>query len=136
MRRSLVLAAAAAATLFTATAANAGHVNWSIGINLPVATVVSSGPGYYAAPGYYGAPVYGAPVYGAPVYYPEASYYAPSYYPAPVVYAPRVYAPRPRVWLPAPPPLPRFGAPWRGQAWHGGHDRQHHGDGDRVDWRR
>ncbi|MCE9660718.1 MAG: hypothetical protein K8R60_19485 [Burkholderiales bacterium] len=133
MHRSLVLAAAAAATLFTATAANAGHVNWSVGINLPLAPVVSSGPAYYPAPAYYGAPVY-----GAPTYYPEATYYAPSYYPAPVVYAPRVYAPRPRVWLPAPPPLPRFGAPWRGQAWRGGHDQQHHGNGNgnRVDWRR
>jgi hypothetical protein len=115
MQRSLVLAAAAAATLFTATAANAGHVNWSVGINLPpVATVVTS-PGYYAAPAYY----------GAPAYYPEPVYYsAPSYYPAPVVYAPRIYAPRPRVWYPA----PRHGAPWRG------HDQWHHDA--RVDWRR
>ena len=116
MQRSLILAAAAAATLFTATAANAGgHVNWSVGINLPpVATVVSS-PGYYPAPAYY----------GAPAYYPEPVYYsAPSYYPAPVVYAPRVYAPWPRVGYPA----PRYGGSWRG------HDQWHH-DG-RADWRR
>ena len=81
MKRSLVLAAAAAATLFTATAANAGsNVHWSVGVNLPpVATVVSNGPAYYPAP------VYGAPVDGT--YYPEPVYYsapAYSYYPAPV----------------------------------------------------
>jgi hypothetical protein len=115
MQRSLLLAAAAAATLFTATAANASHVNWSVGINLPVASVVSSGPAYYPAPAYYGAPAY-AP---EPVYYP-----APSFYPAPVVYAPRFYAPRPRVWVPA----PHYGVPGRGPGpWH--HD-------GRVDWRR
>lgn len=123
MQRSLILAAAAAATLFTATAANASRVHWSVGINLPpVATVVSGGPGYYPASAYYGAPAY----YPAPVYYGE-----PSYYPAPVYYAPRVYAPRPRVWLPGPPP--RFAAPWRGHG-HRHHDKQHHGG--RVDWRR
>ena len=123
MKRSLVLAAAAAAALFTVTAANASRVNWSVGINLPLAPIVAGGPAYYPAPAYY----------GAPTYYPETPYYAPGYYPAPVVYAPRVYAPRPRVWLP-PPPLPRFVAPWRGQVYRGGHDQQHH-DG-RVDWRR
>jgi len=122
MNRSLVLAAAAAATLFTATAANASRVHWSVGINLPpVATVVSGGPGYYPAPAYYGAPAYSAP------YYPAPYYAAPTYYPAPVYYAPRIgYAPRPRIWLP---PRPHFGAPWRG-----GHDQQHHNG--RVDWRR
>ena len=122
MKRSLVLAAAAAATLFTATAANAGGVHWSVGINLPpVATVVSSGPAYYPAPAYV-----------APTYYPEPVYYsAPAYYPAPVVYAPRVYAPRPRVWV-APVFRPFYGAPWHGPAWE--HDKHPHGD--RVDWRR
>ena len=86
MKRSLVLAAAAAATLLTATAAHAGGVNWSVGISLPpVATVVSNGPAYYPAP-YYGAPAY----YPEPVYYSAPAY---SYYPAPVYYAPRVYAP-------------------------------------------
>ena len=94
VKRPLVLAAAAAATLFAATAAHAGNVHWSVGVSLPpVATVVSSGPAYYPAP------VYAAPVYGAPAYYPEPVYYsnsapAYSYYPAPVVYAPRVYPPR------------------------------------------
>ena len=107
MQRSLVLAVAAAATLFTASAANASRVDWSIGIAVPpVATVVSSRPGYYSEPAYYPAP----------------AYYAPSAYPA--YYPPRVdYAPRPRIWLPPPPPLPRL-------AWFHGHDRWHH-DGDR-----
>ena len=64
MKRSLVLAAAAAATLFTATAANAGGVHWSVGINLPpVATVVSSGPAYY--PCTTSTPMTAAPTGGA-----------------------------------------------------------------------
>jgi len=126
MKRLLVLAATAVAALLTATAANAGGVHWSVGVNLPpVATVISSGPAYYPAP------YYRAPVYSAPAYYPEPVYYsAPTYYPAPVVYAPRIYAPRPRVWV----------APVRayyGGRWHGdgrGHDKGHHGG--RGDWRR
>ena len=122
MKRSLVLAAAAAATLFTATAAHAGGVNWSVGINLPpVATVVSGGPAYYPGP-YYGAPAY----YPEPVYYPAPVY---SYRPAPVYYAPPVYVPRPRVWV-AP-----ARAYHRGH-WHGhrGHDKWRHSP--RADWRR
>jgi hypothetical protein len=130
MKRPLVIAAAAAATLFAATAAHAGKVHWSVGVSLPpVATVVSSGPAYYPAP------VYGAPVYGAPVYYPEPVYYstpAYSYYPAPVVYAPRIYAPRPRVWVAPVVGRPYYGGHWRG---HGrGHDKQPHRG--RGDWRR
>ena len=119
MKRLLVLAAAAVATLFSATAAHAGRVHWSVGINLPpVATVVSSGPAYYPAPYAY---------YGASAYFPEPVYYsAPTYYPAPVVYAPRIYAPRPRVWVA--PVRPYYGGPWRG------HDKYHHGR--RADWRR
>ena len=122
MKRSLVLAAAAAATLFTATAANAGGVHWSVGINLPpVATVVSGGPAYYPAPAYV-----------APSYYPEPVYYsAPSYYPAPVVYAPPVYAPRPRVWV-APVVRPFYGVARHGPA--PGHDKYHHGG--ESGWRR
>ena len=135
MKRSLVLAAAAAATLFTATAARAGNVHWSVGVSLPpVATVVSNGPAYYPAP-VYGAPVYGGPVYGAPTYYPEPVYYsapAYSYTPAPVVYVPRVYAPRPRVWV-APVGRAYYGAPWRG-GYGRGHDKQPHGG--HADWRR
>lgn len=139
MKRSLVLAAAAAATLLTATAANAHGVNWSIGINVPpVATVVSSGPAYYTPSSSY---YYSAPSYGYDV---QPSYYAPPVYTAPRYYEPEVvYAPRPRYWV-APRPV-----------WYGGHDRWHHegrwdrdhgrdrdGDHDRwrhegrVDWRR
>ena len=123
MKRSLVLAAAAAAALLTATAANAGNVNWSVGISLPpIGTVVSSGPAYYPAP-YYGAPTYS--YYPQPVYYSAPAY---SYYPAPVYYAPRVYAPRPRVVVA---PRPYYGGHWNG---HRGHDKYYHGR--RSDWRR
>jgi hypothetical protein len=107
MQRKFLIAAAAAATLLTATAANASRVNWSIGIGVPpVAAVV-------------GAPAYYAPAY-APAYYP------PAYYPPRVV-----YAPRPRIWLPPAPPLPRlfFGGGWRRGGWHGDHD-------GRVGWHR
>ena len=126
MKRSLVLAAAAAATLFAATAAQAGGIHWSVGVSLPpVATVVSNGPAYYPAP------YYGAPVYNAPTYHPEPVYYAPpaySYYPAPVVYAPRFHAPRPRVWVA--PVRAYHRGPWHGHR----HDRFHHGR--RADARR
>ena len=123
MKRSLVLAAAAATALFTATAANAGGVHWSVGINLPpVATVASSGPAWYPAP-----------AYGVPAYYAEPVYYAvPAYYPASAYYAPRVYAPRPRVWV-APVGRPAYGAPGRGGPARG-HDKHHHGV--QADWRR
>lgn len=123
MQRSFVLAAAAAATVLAAGAAHAGgRVDWSIGINLPPVAAVVSGPGY-------GRP----PAYDAPAVYPVEAYH-----PSQVV-----YAPRPRVWLPPPPPLPRFGfapgwhrdgwrdAGWRGDGWRG-HDGWH-GDGARHD---
>ena len=116
MKRFLAIAATAT-SLLAAGAAQAGSVNWSIGLDLPhVATVVSGGPGYH------GAPAYIAPrrVYGPVV----PAYYEPEYaYPAPVYYGPpaiRVHRPHRDIWLP---PLPhhRFHAPhWRG------HDRQHH----------
>jgi len=113
MKRFLAIAATAT-TLLAAGAAQAGSVNWSIGLDLPhVATVVSGGPGYH------GGPTYVAPhrVYGPVV----PAYYEPGYaLPAPVAYGPRFHHPHPRIWLP---PLPhhRVHAPhWRGQ------DRQHH----------
>src|ERR1700710_210882 len=105
MQRSFVLAAAAAATLLTATAANASRVNWSIGIDVPpIAAVV-------------GAPAYYAPAY-APAH-PPAAASPPAYSPPRVV-----YAPRPRIWLPPPPPLPRlfFGGGWRHDGWRDGRD--------------
>ena len=125
MKRSYLVAAAAAATLLTATAAHAGNVNWSVGISLPpIGTVVSGGPAYYPAP-YYGAPSYS--YYPQPVYYSAPAY---SYYPAPVYYAPRVYAPRPRVVV-APRPHYHRG---HGDGYGRGHDKYHHGQ--RSDWRR
>ena len=90
MRKPLILALATAATLLSAGTAQAGHVNWSIGINLPpIGTVISNGPVYAPAPVYYEP---------APVYYEPAPVY---YAPPPVVYrpAPRViYAPPPVVY--------------------------------------
>ena len=101
MKRPLILAGAVVATLFAATAARAGHVDWSIGIAVPpVTTVVSSGyavpVGYaprprvlYSAP----APVYAspavvyrtpAPVYDEPAPYEVERYYGePRYRPSP-----------------------------------------------------
>ncbi len=137
MKRPLVVAAVAAAALLAATAAEAGRVDWSIGINLPqVSTYVSNGPAYdpapiYAPRAYYAPPrVYVEPAY-APIYdsryEPEVVYREPrrAYYsPAPY------YAPRPsHVWLPPLPPLPA--PPWAHRGW--GHDDRHE---DRRDDRR
>lgn len=144
MKRPLVLAAVAAATLLAATAAEAGRVDWSIGINLPqVSTYVSNGPAYYPAPvyaprGYY-AP---APVYVEPAYAPDYdSYYEPGVVyrePPRAYYGPApYYAPRPsHVWLPPLPPLPPLPAPpWAHRGW--GHDDRHDDRHDgRVDYRR
>lgn len=115
MNKSIVIALATGAAALLATgAAQAGHVNWSIGISLaPVATVISSGPVYgpaypVYAPAY---PVY-APVYASPpvVVYPEAY---PVAYPAPYYGRPyhghrhyRSYGPAPVVYGPPP-------GPWR-----------------------
>lgn len=75
MKKSLVLALAAAAGVLAAGAAHAGgNVYWSIGVNTPpVATVISNAPGYYApAPVYYPPPVVYTP---APrMYYPQPAY--------------------------------------------------------------
>jgi len=110
MKRFLILVGLAASTLVATGAAQAGNVNWSIGINLPpVATYVSNGPSYYPAPVVYG------------------NHYRPA---RPVYVAP------PHLWLP---PLPRLPAPpWAGrhhQGHHAGHwDRGHRSDrGDRWD---
>jgi hypothetical protein len=114
MKRTLVLAMAAAATLFGATAAQAARVGWSVGIDVPpVAAVV--------APAYAGYSAYAPPV----AYAPRPRYVEP----APVyVQPPVVYAPRPRIWLPPLPPLPPL--PFFG------HDGWHHDDGHRGDWHR
>lgn len=99
IRKSLATAALGLAGIAAAGAAQAGSVNWSIGINLPPIGVVG---GYYPAPVYYPPP--------PPVYIPPPQvYYAPPpvyYQPPPVVYAPRpiIYAPPPQVVY-APPPV-------------------------------
>jgi hypothetical protein len=125
MQRSFVLAAAAAATLMTATVANAGGVNWSIGINVPPIAAVVGAPAYYPAPAYYASPAY-----------PAAAYYPP----------PVAYAPRPRFWLPPAPPLPRVFWGGHRDVWHrdggyrdGGHNDGGHYDGghdNHVGWHR
>ena len=149
MKPSLLLAGAAAAALLAATAAQAGSVHWSVGIDLPpVATYVSNGPAYYPAavgyaprrvyvprpvyversyaPGSY-APVYDVPRYTSeyvPEYAPRysstySSTYLPTYLPT---YEPRVVyreARRPHPWLPPLPPLPALPP----LPWSGHHDR-------------
>lgn len=95
MRKPLLLALLAAASTLASLPAHAGgHVQWSVGINAPigyggtVATVVSNGPVYAAAPVYYApAPVVYAP---PPVVVSSPVVYAPA---APVVYGPPVWAP-------------------------------------------
>ena len=139
MKRPLLLACAAAATLFVATAAEASRVSWSIGINVPpVATYVSSGPVWAPAPLRYAPP---AVVYSTP---------APLYAPAPIVYdepyveyvdvapsvgfygAPIVVGPRHRFWAPphrsywVPGPRGHWDGHERGDGRWGGHDRWHH----------
>ncbi len=132
MNKSLILALAAAGTLLGTGAAQAGNVQWSVGINLPLPAivlplpglVVTGGPvyqqpsyGYRAEPVYAPAPVYRAP---EPVYYaPEPVYYAPE----PAYYAPEpVYYPRHPQWrqhyrqAPAPVPVvvaPRYQPGWQ-----------------------
>lgn len=108
--------------------AQAGGVNWSIGINLPpVSTVISNDP--YPHRPYYGA----APVYAPPpvVYRPAPVYYVPPpvvYRPAPVAVVPgyvvdRRWAPHHREWR-------HHRGHDRGHRWHG-HDRRddHHRGG-------
>ena len=116
MKRPLVVLCAAAAALFSASAAEAGGVSWSVGVNVPpVATYVSGGPAWYPAPVRYAPPV---------VYAPEPVYAEPyvSVYDVPYgVYAAPVYHRRPHYWV----------APAR---WHHGwpgHDRWHHDGGHR-----
>lgn len=91
MRRPLVLALAASAAIFAATAAQAAPVSWSVGISVPPVGAVI------------------APAYPGPV-----GYYAPA--PRLVVEPAPYYAPRPRVWLP---PLPVWTGNdrWR-EGWH------------------
>jgi len=121
-RKALIGATVALVGLLAAGAAEAGtNVQWSIGINAPLApgvalgTVVSNGPGYYPAPVY---------VQPAPVVYA----------PAPVVYAPPVYAaPRPVYVHPRPAYVYEQPVPYvHYRGWHGD-DRDWRGDG-RLAW--
>lgn len=119
MKRTLVLALAAGATLFGATAAQAARVDWSVGINVPVA-------------GGYVAPAYGYPAYAPPVVYAPRPRYVE---PAPVYLAPPVLPlPRVRIWLP---PLPFIGHDRWHQDDHDHWDRDRHDGRDgHVGWRR
>lgn len=93
---------AVAAIGLSAGMANAGGVNWSIGINLPPVSTVISNDSYHRP--YYGP----APVYVAPpvVYQPAPVYHAPPpvyYRPVPIAVAPtyiveRRYAPPRHDW--------------------------------------
>jgi len=134
--RTLVLVSLALAGSLAAGAARAGSsVQWSIGINAPLAPGVAIGTVFSNGPGWYPQPVYVEP---APVVYAPAPLYVappPIYLPArPIVYAPhRAYAqPRP-VYLTRPGygrPVPVAGPGWdRGHdghgGWHRSHDRGH-----------
>lgn len=105
----------------SAGAAQAGGVQWSIGVNLPpVTTVISGGPAY---PAYYPAPVYAPP--------PRVVYAPP-----PVVYVPPpvVLRPVPRYVVPAPVVVyPGWGGHRGGYygGYHGGYHGEHrHGGRD------
>ena len=105
MKRIFLLVPAASA-LFAATAAQAGGVSWSVGVNVPpLATVVTSGPAWAPAPVRVvpGAVVYSTPAYApAPIVYDEP-YVTPYPYVVPRVGywgPPVVVAPRYRYWGP------------------------------------
>lgn len=116
--KTLAAAGLLLAGAFTAGAAQARDVYWSVGIQAPVAgvgvgTVVSNVPqrSYPPAYGYVAAPVY--PAYGG----------YPVYHPAPVVYAPAPvvrYRSAPR-YVVVPPHAPR--------GWHGHRHGHRHGHG-------
>jgi hypothetical protein len=133
MKRPVILALVATATLLCAGAARAGNVQWSIGVNLPpVATVISNGPVWAPAPVYYPAPV----TYAPPVVYEAPAVVYPVYGTRrPIVYAPR-YVER-----------PYYRHDWRGHDWRGhpGRDvrwapayrgERRYPHGDHADYRR
>jgi hypothetical protein len=141
--RTLVLVSLALAGSLAAGAARAGsHVQWSIGINAPLAPGVAIGTVFSNGPAYYPQPVYVEP---APVVYAPAPLYVapPPIYlrPRPVVYLPhRAYVQPRAVYLARPGhgrPVPVIGHGWdrdghgaRG-GWHRSHDRGHGGYGGR-----
>ena len=136
--RTLVLVSLALAGTLAAGAARAGNVQWSIGIQAPLAPGVAIGTVFSGGPGYYPQPVYVEP---APLVYAPAPVYVapPPIYlrPRPIVYAPpRAYiAPR-AVYRSRPGhghAVPVIGHGWeRGGhgadgGWHRSHDRGHDG---------
>ena len=140
---------AAASLGLSAMAAQAGNVQWSIGINLPLAsTVISDGPYYpYQGAAYPGYATYpSAPYYAPPVavYPPAPIYYAPPravYRPAPIYYAPprAVYRPAP-IYYNHPHPAYGQGPGWSGpsRGYRDGHRDghwDHHRDGSRGEYR-
>lgn len=121
MLRPVLAAIVTTATLFGATAAQAG-THWSIGINLPLPVVVADSPRYY-------------------VQEPAPVYYAPP----PVVYAPAPrYVQRDVYYVP--PPRVVYEASYRDRRWdgrddrwdsrrgHERHERHDRWDGDRGDY--
>jgi hypothetical protein len=130
--RILAVASLALAGVLVAGTARAGtNVQWSIGINAPLAPGVALGTVISNGPGYYGAPVYVQP---APVVYAPAPVVVapPLYVPAPpVVYLPRRAHVQPRpVYL----PRPVYGRPVpvivRGSYGHGARGPWRHGRDD------
>jgi hypothetical protein len=141
--RTLVLVSLALAGTLAAGAARAGtNVQWSIGINAPLAPGVAIGTVFSNGPGYYPQPVYVEP---APVVYAPAPLYVapPPIYlrPRPVVYVPhRAYIQPRAVYLARPGygrPVPVVGHGWdRGARdghgdWHRWHDGGRGGYGGR-----
>ena len=113
MNKSLILALAAAGTLLGAGAAQAGNVQWSVGINLPgIVLPLPPLPGLVVI----GGPVYQQPVRSyrpEPVYAPE-----PVYVPEPVYYAPeRVYYPGHPHWRHHYRPVPVVSVPRYQPGW-------------------
>jgi hypothetical protein len=116
IRKFIATAALGLASTLGATAAHAGNVQWSVGINLPpVGTVISNGPVYHVPPQVVYAP-------------PPVVVHRPPH----VVYAPPpavVYQPAPRVVYGAP-----YGYGHRHHEHHR-HARHHRHDHDRWDGR-
>lgn len=108
MNKSIVVALIAGAAALSTVSAHAGNVSWSVGINLPVPSIVLPVPSVVVA----------AP---APVYAPEPVYYQtqPVYYQRQPVYV-----------RPVPVAYPRYYY----QGWHHEH-RDHDRDHDRWDGR-
>ena len=104
MFRPLPIILAASVALLGATVAHAG-THWSVGINLPVPSVVLTNGGYYASEP--------TPVYYAPV---PAVRYAPVYDAPPAYVAPRVVYSNEQPIYEAPYRAEAYGS-WGGDRW-------------------